>query len=82
TVLQNRIVAEVKRATGLDVHVADWTVGLPLSLEWRNVQLSKSNFDPIEMAILQAKLGVFQAMTGALGLDIVVQLNEQAARTN
>lgn len=82
TVLQNRIVAEVKRATGLDVHVADWTVGLPLSLEWRNVQLSKSNFDPVEMAILQAKLGVFQAMTGALGLDIVVQLNEQAARTN
>ena len=82
SLLQNRIVAELKRATGLDIRIADWTIGLPLSLEWRNVSLSKANLDPVEIAGLQAKLGVFQALTGGLGLDLFVQLNEQAARTN
>ena len=80
--LQNRAVAELKRATGLDVRITDWTIGLPLSLEWRNVSLSKPNLDPVEMASLQAKLGVFQALRGALGLDVLVQLNEQTSRTN
>lgn len=80
--LQNRAVAELKRATGLDVRITDWTIGLPLSLEWRNVSLSKPNLDPVEMASLQAKLGVFQALRGALGLDVFVQLNEQTSRTN
>lgn len=82
SLLQNRVVAELKRATGLDVRIADWTIGLPLSLEWRNVSLSKPNLDPVEMASLQAKLGVFQALRGALGLDVLVQLNEQTPRTN
>ena len=80
--LQNRAVAELKRATGLDVRITDWTIGLPLSLEWRNVSLSKPNLDPVEMASLQAKLGVFQALRGTLGLDVLVQLNEQTSRTN
>ena len=82
SLLQNRIVTELKRATGLDIRIADWAIGLPLSLEWRNVSLSKANLDPVEIAGLQAKLGVFQALTGGLGLDLFVQLNEQAARTN
>ncbi|MBS0151850.1 MAG: type II secretion system protein GspN [Nitrospira sp.] len=82
SLLQNRVVAELKRATGLDFRIADWTIGLPLSLEWRNVSLSKPNLDPVEMASLQAKLGVFQALRGALGLDVLVQLNEQTSRTN
>ncbi|MBX3347925.1 MAG: type II secretion system protein GspN [Nitrospira sp.] len=82
SLLQNRIVTELKRATGLDIRIADWAIGLPLSLEWRNVSLSKPNLDPVEIAGLQAKLGAFQALTGSLGLDLFVQLNEQAARTN
>lgn len=80
--LQHRIVAELKRATGLDIRIADWAIGLPLSLEWRNVSLSKPNLDPVEIAGLQAKLGAFQALTGSLRLDLFVQLNEQAPRTN
>ena len=80
--LQNRVVAELKQATGLDVRIGDWTIGLPLSLEWRNVSLSKPNLDPVELTSLQARLGVFEALRGTLGLDVLVQLGEQTLRTN
>lgn len=80
--LQARLVAELTRATGLDVRVADWSMGLPLSLEWRNVTLSKPNIAPIEMAVLQAKLGVLKALGGTLGLNVVVQLDGNSSRTS
>ncbi len=80
--LQARLVAELTRATGMDVRVADWSIGVPLSLEWRNVTLSKPNLTPIEMAVLQAKLGVLKALGGTLGLDVVVQLDTTSSRTS
>ncbi len=79
--LQHRLVVELKRATGLDIHVADWTIGLPLNLEWRNVSLSKPPLDPIELAVLQTKLGILPALSGTLALDILVQQDEHTTRT-
>jgi type II secretion system protein N len=80
TLLQNRLVAELSRGTGLDIRILDWSIGLPLNLEWRNVSLSKPNLDPIEVAVLQAKLGIGQALSGSLGLDLLVRQNEQTSR--
>lgn len=80
--LQARLVAELTRATGMDVRVADWSMGMPLSLEWRNVTLSKPNLTPIEMAVLEAKLGVLKALGGTLGLDVVIQLDATSSRTS
>ena len=80
--LQSRIVAELTRATGMDVRVADWTVGLPASLEWRNVTVSKPTWTPIQLAALQVKLGVTSALGGTLGLDIVAKLTETASSTD
>ncbi|HEX5544315.1 MAG TPA: type II secretion system protein GspN [Nitrospira sp.] len=79
--LQARIVAELKRATGLEIRVADWTVGLPLGVEWRNVTLSLSNWTPLQLAVLQAKLGVMKALGGTLGLDVVAKLDDTASPT-
>lgn len=81
SMLQARVVAELTRATGMEVRVADWTVGLPLGLEWRNVSLSQPNWTPIQLAVLQAKLGVMKALGGALGLDVVAKLNDTASPT-
>ena len=80
--LQARIVAELTRATGMEVRVADWTVGLPPSLEWQNVTLSKPNWIPIQVAALQAKLGVTTALSGTLGLDLVAKLTGTASPTD
>ncbi len=80
--LQARLVAELARSTGMDVRVADWSIGLPLSLEWRNVTLSKPSITPIELAVIQAKLGVVKALGGTVGLDFTVQLDERSPRTS
>ena len=77
--LQARVVAELSRATGMEIRVVDWTVGLPLGLEWRNVTLSQPNWTPLQLALLQAKLGVMNALGGTLGLDVVAKLNETAS---
>jgi type II secretion system protein N len=79
--LQARIVAELTRATGMEVRVADWTVGLPPGLEWRNVTLSQPNWTPIQLAVFQAKIGVMKALGGTLGLDVVAKLNDTSSPT-
>lgn len=73
--LHARLIAELNRATGMEVRVADWTVGLPLGLEWRNVTLSKPDWGPIQLAFLQTKIGIVNALVGGLGLDVVVHLD-------
>lgn len=79
--LHERIVAEVRRATGMDVRVADWTAGVPLGLEWRNVTLSKPQWDPIQFTFLQVKVGLLKALAGGLGLDVVAHLDESSPNT-
>jgi len=79
--LQARIVAELTRATGMEVRVADWTVGLPPGLEWRNVTLSQPNWTPIQLAVFQAKIGVMKVLGGTLGLDVVAKLNDTSSPT-
>lgn len=80
--LQARIVAELTRATGMDVRVTDWTVGLPPGLEWRDITFSKPSWTPIQLAAMHAKLGVTSALSGTLGLDIVAKLTETASPTD
>ena len=76
--LHARMMAELHRATGLDVRVADWSVGVPLSVEWRQVTLSNPQIDPIQLSFLQAKMGLLKALAGGLGVDVVIHLDENA----
>jgi type II secretion system protein N len=79
--LQTRLVSELNRATGIDVRIADWSVDWPLGVEWRQVTLSKPDWAPIQLAVLQADLGLLKALRGGLGLDVVIQLDEASPTT-
>lgn len=74
--LHARLLAEVRRATGMEVRVADWSVGMPLGLDWRKVTLSQPQAEPIQVAFFQARVGLLKALTGGLGLDLVVHVDE------
>lgn len=74
--LHARVMAEVNRATGMEVRVADWAVGMPLGLDWRQVTLTAPQGDPIHVAFLQARLGILKALSGGVGLDVVVHVDE------
>jgi type II secretion system protein N len=77
--LHARILAEAQRLTGMEVRVADWAVGMPLGLEWRTVTLSKPAWEPVRLAALEARIGLLKALTGGVGLDLVVKQEEPSA---
>jgi len=71
--LQARILAEVTRASGIDVRAGEWSAGLPLAIEWRDVVLDGSTGEPIKIDSLHAKIGVFRAIMGTVAMDLLVQ---------
>lgn len=79
--LQARLVAELSRATGMEIRVADWSIGLPLGLEWRDITLSGPEWAPIQLAGLQANMGIVQALGGELGLDLIMHVNDTSSAT-
>ncbi len=79
--LQTRLVSELNRATGIDAQVTDWSIDWPVGVEWRQVTLSKSDWVPVQLSFLQAKVGLLNVLNGGLGLDIVAQLDETSPQT-
>lgn len=70
--LQARLLAEISRATGMDVRVADWSIALPLGLEWRDGLLTgPAGAVPIESA--RTSIGLLPAIVGRVAMDYVVQ---------
>ena len=74
--LHKRLITELNRMTGMDVRVTDWTVGLPLGIEWRQITFSRPDWEPIQLASLDADIGIIQALSGGLDLDVVMKLDE------
>ena len=77
--LHARAVAELNRSTGMDVRAADWTATWPLGLTWRNVTLTKPDWVPIQLGLLDAKVGLLTVLTGGLSLDVEARLDETAS---
>jgi type II secretion system protein N len=72
-VLQARMLAEVVRATGMDVQVGDWSATIPATIEWRDVLLVASGGKSVRLDSLQARLAVISAMMGKASVDFGVQ---------
>jgi type II secretion system protein N len=72
--LQNRLLTELNRASGWEVRAADWSVGLPAAIEWRNLVLTGPTIGTIPVEAARATIGVFQAMLGQLVVDYAIHL--------
>jgi len=77
--LQKRLLVELTRATGIDAQVGDWSAAWPLGIEWRHVTLAKSDWVPVQLALLQANVGIAKALGGDFALDIVARLDEASS---
>lgn len=74
--LQARLITEIQRTTGLDVRVADWSVGFPLALEWRQVTVSRQDWLPIQIGMVRAQVGVLKLLAGGMKVDVLAQVDE------
>jgi type II secretion system protein N len=72
--LQNRLLTELNRASGWEVRAADWSVGLPAAIEWRDLVLAGPIIGTVPVEAMRATVGVFQALLGRLVIDYAVQL--------
>ena len=72
--LQSRLLTEVNRASGWELRAADWSVGLPMAIEWRDVVLAGPTLGAIPVEAVRTTIGVYQALLGRLVLDYAVQL--------
>jgi type II secretion system protein N len=68
--LQTRLASELNRTTGITIRAEEWSVAWPMGIEWRRVSLSLPEWDPIELALLKANVGLLQALSGTLALDV------------
>lgn len=74
--VQARVIGELQRATGIEARAVDWTVGLPVALEWRKVTLTKADWSPLQLGLLRVQVGLWRVLTGGVALDLVAQVDE------
>lgn len=72
--LQHRLMIELNRASGWEVRAADWSVGFPAAIEWRDLVFAGPASEAISVEAVRATVGVFQAMLGQLVINYAVQL--------
>jgi type II secretion system protein N len=72
--LQNRLLTELNRASGWEVRAADWSVGFPAAIEWRDVVLAGPTIGAIPIEAVRTTIGVFQALFGRLVIDYAIEL--------
>lgn len=68
--LQTRLASELNRTTGITIRAEEWSVAWPMGIEWRRVSLSVPEWDPIELALIEANVGLLQSLGGTLAVDI------------
>ena len=72
--LQHRLLTEFNRTSGLEAHAADWSVGLPAAIEWRDLVLTGPTIGTISLGTARAGIGVFQAILGQVVVEYAIQL--------
>lgn len=71
--LQVRILSELTRATGGEIRAADWSPGIPLGVEWRDVIWTKPGSASIPIQLMRFKLGVLDLFMGQKAVDALIQ---------
>ncbi|MCS6293023.1 MAG: type II secretion system protein GspN [Nitrospira sp.] len=77
--LQTRIIGELQRATGMEVRAADWAIGFPAAIEWRQMSLTKTDWSPLQLGLVRAQMGLWRLLTGGVTLDLAAQIDEATA---
>ncbi|HEY6084717.1 MAG TPA: type II secretion system protein GspN [Nitrospira sp.] len=67
--LQSRILMEITRTTGWEVRASDWSVGLPVAIEWHDLLLSKTGTGSIPVESMRMSVGLLAQLMGRFTLD-------------
>jgi type II secretion system protein N len=71
--LQARILSELIRATGWQIRAAEWSPGIPIAVEWRDLIWSKPDGPSIPVQLMRLNVGVLGLLMGKQTVDALVQ---------
>jgi len=71
--LQARVLSELVRATGWEIRAVEWSPGLPLAVEWREVTWTKPGNASILIQLMRLNVGVLAMLFGQQTVDALVQ---------
>jgi type II secretion system protein N len=71
--LQARVLSELVRATGWEIRAVEWSPGLPLAVEWREVTWTKPGSASILIQLMRLNVGVLAMLFGQQTVDALVQ---------
>ena len=72
-ILQARILSELIRSTGWEIRAAEWSPGIPVAVEWRDVTWTKPGGAAIAVQLMRLNVGVVGLLMGHQTLDALVQ---------
>jgi type II secretion system protein N len=67
--LQTRLLSEIMRTSGWEVRAAEWSVGFPIAIEWRDVIFSKQGAAPISAESMRIGIGLVAQLAGRAAVD-------------
>jgi len=70
--LQSRILSDIARATGWEVRAAEWSVDLPIGVEWHDLVFSKPNTASIPVESMQMSISLLAQLAGRHTLEAMV----------
>ena len=71
--LQGRILSELIRATGWEIRAAEWSPGIPVAVEWRELTWTKPGAASIPVQLMRLNVGVLGLLMGKQTVDAFVQ---------
>lgn len=71
--LQARILSELIRATGWEIRAVDWSPGIPVAVEWRDLTWTKPGGASIPVQLMRLNVGVLGLLMGQQTVDALVQ---------
>ena len=72
--LQARILSELIRTTGWEIRAAEWSPGMPIAVEWRDLIWTKPGGASIPVPLMRFKVGILDLLIGQQSVDALVQL--------
>lgn len=71
--LQGRILSELIRATGWEIRAVEWSPGIPVAVEWRDLTWTKPGGATIPVQLMRFNVGVLGLLIGKQTVDAFVQ---------
>jgi type II secretion system protein N len=82
--LQARVLSELVKATGGEIRAAEWSPGIPIAVEWRDLTWTKPGTSSIPIQMMRLNVGVMGLLMGQKTIDALIQFpgGGQAAKAS